>query len=87
LEIVDFQDRSVLAKQGIGNFRAQAGATATPVADVEVRQGRLEGSNVSPAEGAVRLVSVIRQFEMLQKALALAAEMNRKAVDDVARVG
>jgi flagellar basal body rod protein FlgG len=57
------------------------------VAGAEVRQGRLEGSNVSPAEGAVRLVSVIRQFEMLQKAIALGAEMNRKAVEEVARVG
>jgi flagellar basal-body rod protein FlgF len=87
LEVVDFQDRSVLAKQGVGYFKAQPGATATPVAEVEVRQGRLEGSNVSPAEGAVRLVSVIRQFEMLQKALALGAEMNRKAIDEVAHVG
>jgi flagellar basal-body rod protein FlgF len=87
LEVVDFKDRSALAKYGNGYFRAQPGATAAPVAGVEVRQGRLEGSNVSPAEGAVRLVNVIRQFEMLQKAITIGAEMNRKAVDEVARVG
>jgi len=86
VEVVDFADRSGLAKYGAGYFQAQPGATATPVAEVEVRQGRLEGSNVSPAEGAVRLVSVIRQFEMLQKAISLGAEMNRKAVEEVARV-
>jgi flagellar basal body rod protein FlgG len=53
---------------------------------VEVLQGRLESSNASPAEGAVQLVGVLRQFEMLQKAVGMAAEMNKKAVEDVARV-
>jgi hypothetical protein len=28
----------------------------------------------------------LRQFEMLQKAVGMAAEMNKKAVEDVARV-
>ena len=46
----------------------------------------LEQSNVSPADASVRLVSVMRQFEMLQRALTLGAEMNRKAVEEVARV-
>jgi flagellar basal body rod protein FlgG len=35
----------------------------------------------------VRLVSVMRQFEMLQKAVTLGAEMNRRAIEEVARVG
>jgi flagellar basal-body rod protein FlgG len=87
LEIVDFADLSVLAKQGAGYFRAPPGVAAAPAASAEVRQGRLEGSNVNAAEGAVRLVSVIRQFETLQKAIALGAEMNRRAVEEVARVG
>jgi flagellar basal-body rod protein FlgG len=52
-----------------------------------VQQGRLEDSNVGPAESAVRLVGVMRQFEMLQKAISLGGEMNRKAVEEVARVG
>ncbi len=63
-------------------FEALAAATGS-----EIRQGRLEGSNGVSAEGAVRLVNVMRQFEMLQKALVLGGEMNRKAVEEVARVG
>jgi flagellar basal-body rod protein FlgG len=55
--------------------------------DVQVQQGKLESSNVSPAESAVRLVSVMRQFEMLQRAISLGVEMNKKAVEEVARVG
>ena len=52
-----------------------------------VQQGKLEASNVGAAEAAVRLVSVMRQFEMLQRAISLGGEMNRRAVEDVARVG
>jgi flagellar basal-body rod protein FlgF len=87
VEIVDFKDLSTLNKQGAGYFNASAGAAPATAAGGEVRQGRLEGSNVAAAEGAVRLVNVMRQFEMLQKAIVLGAEMNRKAVEEVARVG
>ena len=61
----------------------------TPVAasGVEIQQGKLEGSNVATAESAVRLVGVMRQFEMLHKAISIGAEMNKKAVEEVARVG
>jgi flagellar basal-body rod protein FlgG len=51
-----------------------------------VHQGKLEESNVAAAESAVRLVGVMRQFEALQKALALGGEMNRRAIEEVARV-
>jgi len=52
----------------------------------QVRQGHLESSNFSPAEASVKLISVLRQFETLQKAMQLGGEMGRKAVEDVARV-
>jgi flagellar basal-body rod protein FlgF len=52
-----------------------------------VEQGKLESSNVGSAESSVRLVSVMRQFEMLQKAVSLGTEMNREAIEQVAKVG
>src|SRR5574340_1094552 len=85
LEIAGFADPSVLAKQGNTYFRA-AGVNPT-AATAEVRQGHLEDSNVSSAESAVRIVSLMRQFEMLQRAISLGGEMNRKAVEEVARPG
>jgi flagellar basal-body rod protein FlgF len=85
LEIVDFTDRAGLAKQGDTYFRT-ADAPA-PAANVAVRQGQLEDSNSGGPEGAVRLVSLMRQFEMLQRAVTLGGEMNRRAVEEVARVG
>src|SRR5574340_44050 len=85
LEIAGFADPSVLAKQGNTYCRA-AGVNPT-AATAEVRQGHLEDSNVSSAESAVRIVSLMRQFEMLQRAISLGGEMNRKAVEEVARPG
>jgi flagellar basal-body rod protein FlgG len=51
-----------------------------------VEQGKIESSNVVAAESAVRLVGVMRQFEMLQRAVTLNADMNRRAVEEVAKV-
>jgi flagellar basal body rod protein FlgG len=51
-----------------------------------VEQGYLETSNQPPAEAAARLILVMRQFEMLQRAIQIGSEMNRRA-DELARVG
>lgn len=51
----------------------------------EVQQGKLEAANVTPAESAVRLINVMRQFESLQKAMQIGGEMNRRSVEEVAK--
>jgi flagellar basal body rod protein FlgG len=86
LEIVRFDDPTVLSKQGGTMFQPAAGAKPV-AADTEVLQGKVEASNVSSAESAVRIVSVMRQFEMLQKAISLASDMDRQVINEVAKVG
>jgi flagellar basal body rod protein FlgG len=86
LKLVEFKDLTKLAKQGRTYYRAPETAGATPAVDPRVQQGRLEESNVTPAESAVRLVSVMRQFEMLQRAVSIGADMNRRSIEEVARV-
>jgi len=54
---------------------------------VEVQQGKIEQSNVPVAGAAMRLVEVMRQFEMLQKAIGISGDMDTKAIQEVARVG
>jgi flagellar basal body rod protein FlgG len=51
-----------------------------------VQQGQLEDSNAGAAEGAVRLVAVMRQFEMMQKAVLMGDEMSKQAIEQVAKV-
>jgi len=87
LEIVDFTSTGALSKQGANYFRVtDPGQAASAPADTSVEQGQLEASNTGSAEGAVRLVSVMRQFEMLQRAISLGSEMNRHAIEEVAKV-
>jgi flagellar basal-body rod protein FlgF len=85
LALVAFAETQALAKQGNTLFRPADPKAALP-AKAEVRQGKLEGSNLSAPESAVRLVSVMRQFEMLQRAMHIGSDMSRKAIDEVARV-
>lgn len=88
LNVVDFQDRWALEKRG-NSYYTNTSPTLKPVAapDAVVEQGKIENSNVAPAESAVRLVGIMRQFEMLQKAISVTSDMNKKALDDVSRVG
>jgi flagellar basal-body rod protein FlgF len=88
LAVVDFSTTAGLAKQGQNYFRVAAPTLRpSPAGSVSVEQGKLEASNTGSAEAAVRLVSVMRQFEMLQRAVSLGGEMNRRAVEEVAKVG
>jgi len=89
LQIADFTSTAGLVKRGRNYFQPAdpAMAAAAAPADTAVGQGQLEGSNAGSSESAVRLISVMRQFEMLQKAVSLGAEMSRQAIEQVAKVG
>ncbi len=86
LDIMGFQEASQLRKQGESYFLWTGDPRgAQPAEGVDVLQGRLESANVSPAETSVRLIHVMRQFEMLQRAVVLGGEMNRRAIEEVAK--
>ena len=87
LEIVDFKSTDSLKKTTAAAFQ-NTDARNQPVAaaDVQVQQGKVETSNVTVPEAAMRLVGVMRQFEMLQKAVTLDQEMSKQGIQEVARV-
>lgn len=70
-----------------GNYFSFSADRPIDAKNTAIERGHLEQANVAPAEMAVRLVNVMRQFEMLNRALALGADMNRRAIEEVARVG
>ena len=84
LDLVTF-DRDALNKEASNYFAASGGAPGRP-AKGAILQGKVESSNVSPAESAVRLVAIMRQFEMLQKAMTIGSDLNRASIEQVARV-
>jgi flagellar basal-body rod protein FlgF len=87
LRIVDFPANAEVVKQGSAYFQlTDPKIKLAQVSTAQVEQGKIESSNVVAAESAVRLVGVMRQFEMLQRAVTLNADMNRRAVEEVAKV-
>lgn len=87
LQIVKFADPKALVKMGNSYFVNSTPAAKPQPSDAVVSQGQLEGSNVQVSEAAVGLVGVMRQSEMLQKAIMTTEDMNKQALQEVARVG
>ena len=87
LQIVEFKSTDSLRKAAKTCFQNSDDSNKPVKAgSVEALQGKLENSNVSVAESAMRLVGVMRQFEMLQKAVSISGEMNAKTIQEVARI-
>lgn len=85
--LMEFAAPQQLEKVAGVYFRPGEGQGApTGAVESKVRPGSLEGANFSPAEAAVRLVGVMRQFEMLHKALQMGGDMNQRALQEVAKV-
>jgi flagellar basal-body rod protein FlgF len=88
MNIVSFPSNNSLRKMGSTCFQnTDTKNTPVPAANVTVQQGKIEGSNVPVADAAMRLVGVMRQFEMLQKAVGVSNDMDTKTIQEVARVG
>jgi flagellar basal-body rod protein FlgF len=68
-----------------GNYFALDPPAPVRRSPAAVQQGKLETANITPAESAVRLINVMRQFESLQRAMQIGGEMNRRSVEEVAK--
>ena len=86
LDIVTFDEPKQLNKQGLNYFHQLNPKDAPAASGAQVYQGKIEGSNVGSAESSVRLISVLRQFEMLSKAINIGSDMDKQALQEVARV-
>ncbi|MBS1874780.1 MAG: flagellar hook basal-body protein [Acidobacteria bacterium] len=85
LVTAEMEDNAKLMKQGSTYFRIDGPNPKLSISG-EVHQGTLESSNVPVAEAAVKLVNVMRQFEMLQRAASIGNDMNKQLIDQVAKV-
>ena len=84
MELVAFSTGTI-NKEGHNYWVPAAGVKPLP-AKGSLLQGKLEASNVGGPESAVRLVAILRQFEMLHKAMSIGNEINKRAIEEVARV-
>lgn len=86
LSVVTFAAGTTLENHGGANYSAPV-TSEVPAREATVEQGALEGSNVSPIEGVVQLISAQRAAESMRHAITLIdGEMDKTAVQDLARV-
>ena len=81
LAVKSFSDNSQLLPIPGGQFVPDNGARAEQVAEVELLQGYLEGSNVSPMREMIDLVLISRAYEANQKIISTVDQQMQKALD------
>ncbi|MBI9016616.1 MAG: flagellar hook-basal body protein [Phycisphaerae bacterium] len=86
LGIVDFDDKSVLKKQGENLFVADQSAKPTASAAV-VSQGHIEESDVNAIDQQVKLMKYFQLFNMNSQMLKIQDRTLEMAVSQIAKIG
>lgn len=87
LQVVDFEDYSVLAKKGQNLFTVEdASIVPRSAQNFKVVQGALERANLNPVEAMVRMIEVLREYESIQKTIQSHDEALQKATNEIARL-
>jgi flagellar basal-body rod protein FlgF len=86
IKLAEFQSPGDVTKFGANYFANNSGEEPPAAKGTQIYQGKLEASNVSASGGAVRIVGLSREFEMMQKAISLSNDMGKEAIEQVAKV-
>jgi flagellar basal-body rod protein FlgF len=86
LKVVNFAPGTQITPEGNTNFVAPAG-TDQPDTDSQIRQGMLEASNSNPISGAIALIDLQRNAELMQRALSIFnTDFNQTAVQELPKI-
>lgn len=84
IEIVEFDDSSVLAKEGNSLFKTRSPEDSGKEAEkTTVEQGFIESSNVNVIHSTINLIDTTRTYEAFQKMILTFEEINTKAINEV----
>ncbi len=87
IRVVRFEDPTQLLKIGSTYFSPEEdAATVVQPEKVQLRQGYLEGSNVTGVSEVVEMIELYRQFELGQKAIASQDQTLDKLINDAGRM-
>lgn len=85
---VRFENEKSLEKMGDGLYRSlEPEENELEVTATNIRQGFLEGSNVSSVEEMAEMIGTLRIFETYQKMIQSIDSMNDQSVNTIGRVG
>ncbi len=87
LKVVDFDDLTQLSKQGGSCFVAPPGTPEVPPKRLDVKQNYLEEANVQPVQMMTEMITVLRSFDLLNRALrSITDGADRKVIDEIGNV-
>jgi flagellar basal-body rod protein FlgG len=87
IEIVEFENPNVLAKDGYNNFVPKVeGMEGNAAEETTVQQGFLEQSNAEPLMESVSLIDTVRTYEVFQKVILSIQEADNKSINEVGRL-
>jgi flagellar basal-body rod protein FlgF len=84
LKVVDFADTSTLTKVGASLY--STGQTPTTPANVGIRQGALEASNVQPVIEISHMIEVMRAYEATATLAKSQEDMMRQAIEKLGQM-
>ena len=88
IKFVDFENKETLEKIGDNLFfQSDTEADEKPVNDTKLRQGFLEGSNITATDEMTNMISTVRLFETYQKIIQSIDNMNEQSVNSIGRIG
>ncbi len=85
INLINFDDLNALEKMGRQLFRIKEGVDVQPqqAENARVQQGYLEDSNVEVVYEMVNMISVMRNFEAMQKVVTTTHEKDQQLIRDV----
>jgi len=86
LQVVDFPDKTALTKQGDSAFAPRDKVEPEPVANVSLRQGYLERSNINVIKEMVGMILTLRNFEAGSRAIQAQDESLNALFNNVGKV-
>ena len=88
LQLVRFADEEQLTRQGEGLFSYTGNALPQNLGpnDVDLQQGALEASNISPIIEMTRMIELVRNYQSAQRMMDTDTELQRKSIQDLTAV-
>lgn len=83
LKVVEFKDADALVKAGDDAFTAGQDATESKAA---IKQGYIEKSNVDAVKEMVQMITVLREFQVYQKAIQSFDDAIGRVLSDMPRI-
>lgn len=82
LKLVAFDEPSAMVQEGDSLLAPPSSQSKPKAADVQIKQGYLEQSNVNAVASMVEMVGIMRRFEAIQKCVGLVLnDIDSKSID------